>query len=175
LTVFVGLVNRQEPSRRAGFIRHRSNVISSAERPAAGNLTSTPDEGGASSARDAGVDQPPDAWSGCDDQPCAVPLPVMNQPPLCLVLALAPTPHQSLLRAALCETRPYDLARCNDEEMPTSSMNGATLRKVVKQEAQGSLAISERRFPQILAIEVRQIKDIVRKPLALAFQLLLQG
>jgi hypothetical protein len=38
------------------------------ERPAAVNLTSTPDEGGASSARDAGGDQQlPDAWSTRDD------------------------------------------------------------------------------------------------------------
>jgi hypothetical protein len=52
-------------------MRHNKNVESNGirvERPAAVNLTSTPDEGGASSARDAGGDQQlPDAWSTRDD------------------------------------------------------------------------------------------------------------
>jgi hypothetical protein len=67
----LGVVNHHEPSRRAGFTRHRSHVMPNGirvERLVAVNLTSTPDEGAASSARDAGGDQqPPDAWSSRDD------------------------------------------------------------------------------------------------------------
>jgi hypothetical protein len=67
----LGVVNHHEPSRGAGFIRHRSDAMPNGirvERLVAVNLTSTPDEDGASSARDAGADQPPpDAWSARDD------------------------------------------------------------------------------------------------------------
>jgi hypothetical protein len=67
----LGVVNHHEPSRRAGFTRQRPNAMPNGirvERLVAVNLTSTPDEGAASSARDAGVDQqPPDAGSAGDD------------------------------------------------------------------------------------------------------------
>jgi hypothetical protein len=67
----LGVVNHQEPSRRAGFIRHPPNAMPNGIRVeplVAVNLTSTPDEGGASSARGAEVDQPPpDAGSARDD------------------------------------------------------------------------------------------------------------
>jgi hypothetical protein len=67
----LGAVNHRKPSRRVGFIRHRPNAMPNsirAECPVTVNLTSTPDEDGASSARDVGGDQPPpDAWSARDD------------------------------------------------------------------------------------------------------------
>jgi hypothetical protein len=62
----LGVVNHHEPSRRAGFIRHPPHAMPNdirVERPVAVNLTSTPDEGAASSARDAGVELGPSgAW-----------------------------------------------------------------------------------------------------------------
>jgi hypothetical protein len=67
----LGVVNHQKPSRRVGFIRHRPNTMPNsirAECPVTVNLTSKPDEDGASSARAAGGDQPPpDAGSARDD------------------------------------------------------------------------------------------------------------
>jgi hypothetical protein len=69
--------------------RH-NEVVPFANVPGPANLTSTPDEGAASSARDAGVElRLPDAWSGCDDPAYAVARPTIRQLPLLSVLGLA--------------------------------------------------------------------------------------